>query len=77
MINKDYRIYLDLESVYPKMTKEYRRPSEKNLRQFIQIAAIKVNTKINEELETFNKLCKPKYTKILAFFYRVNTYNTK
>ena len=52
MNNKDCRIYLDLEYVYPEMTKEYGRPTDKNLRQVIQIAAIKVYVKTNKELET-------------------------
>ena len=49
MNNKDYRIYLDLEYVYPEMTKEYGRPTGKNLRQVIQIAAIKVDVKTNND----------------------------
>ena len=77
MNNKDCRIYLDLEYVYPEMTKEYGRPTDKNLRQVIQIAAIKVDIKTNKELETFNILCKPKYTKILPPFFTELTHITQ
>ena len=76
-MSKKNRIYLDLEYIYPEMTKEYGRPTEKNLRQIIQIAAIKVNVETNEELALFNKLCKPKFTKMLPPFFVELTHITQ
>ncbi|MCF6276508.1 MAG: exonuclease domain-containing protein [Candidatus Magasanikbacteria bacterium] len=62
------RIFVDLEYVYPGMTRESGRPTEKEQRQVTQIAAILVNSKTNEELGFFDILVKPPFTKILPEF---------
>ena len=59
------------------MTKESGRPSIKDLRQVVQIAAIKVNVDTNKEIENFNKLCIPTYTKTLPPFFIELTHITQ
>jgi DNA polymerase III alpha subunit (gram-positive type) len=65
----DQRIYLDLEYCYPEMTRESGRPSSKDLRQVIQIAAIKYDHGCGKELASFNVLTKPPFTKQLPPFF--------
>ncbi len=63
------RIYLDLEYVYPGMTKESGRPSDKHLRQIVQIAAILFDHNKGEEVGSFNILTFPAYEKKLPSFF--------
>lgn len=61
-------IYSDLEYLYPEMTKESGRPSSSDLRQIVQIAAIKVD-ELGNEIDTFDILVKPTFTLILPDFF--------
>jgi DNA polymerase III alpha subunit (gram-positive type) len=61
-------IYTDLEYLYPEMTRESGRPSSKDLRQIVQIAAIKVNEN-GVEISSLDILVKPTYTSQLPEFF--------
>lgn len=64
-----YRIYVDLEYCYPGMTRKSGRPTDKDVRQVVQIAAIKFDTVTRRECATFDVLVKPLYTKTLPEFF--------
>ena len=66
---KDLRIYLDLEYMYPNMTKESGRPTAKNKRQVVQIAAILFDNEDGKELESFEMLTFPAYNRELPDFF--------
>ena len=63
------RVYLDLEYCYPGMTKQSGRPTEDDLRQVVQIAAICYDHAAGKELSSFNVLVTPRYTKQLPSFF--------
>ncbi len=60
---------MDLEYIYPGMRKGLGRPSEKDLRQVVQIAAILFDNRKGEELANFNVLTFPAYTEKLPSFF--------
>jgi len=68
-MKRDLRIYLDLEYVYPEMTKESGRPTAKNKRQVVQIAAILFDNGRGEELESFEVLTLPTFDRKLPDFF--------
>lgn len=63
------RIYVDLEYCYPGMTRENGRPSENDLRQIVQIAALRINTRTGDELSSLNTLVRPVFEKELPLFF--------
>ena len=63
------RIYVDLEYCYPSMTRESGRPSDSDLRQIVQIAAIKIDPKTGKELEALDLLVHPAFEKRLPTFF--------
>jgi inhibitor of KinA sporulation pathway (predicted exonuclease) len=65
----DQRIYIDLEYMYPGMTRERGRPTDKDLRQVVQIAAILFDNLSGSEIESFEVLTWPSYTKALPPFF--------
>jgi inhibitor of KinA sporulation pathway (predicted exonuclease) len=62
-------IYLDLEYCYPDMTRESGRPSSEDLRQVVQIAAIRFDAKTGKEVDSFDVLTLPKFETILPEFF--------
>jgi inhibitor of KinA sporulation pathway (predicted exonuclease) len=69
MANDDIRIYVDLEYCYPGMTKEKGRPSSTELRQVVQIAAIKYDHLSGKEIASFDTLTRPPFTPVLPEFF--------
>lgn len=67
--SSDVRIYLDLEYCYPGMTAESGRPSPEQLRQVVQIAAIRYDNTTGTELGALNVLTKPTYEHTLPDFF--------
>lgn len=63
------RVYIDLEYCYPGMTASKGRPSAADLRQVVQIGAIKYDHLSGEELDSLNILTTPAYTKQLPKFF--------
>ncbi len=63
------RVFLDLEYCYPGMTKEKGRPSDKELRQVVQIAAILCDNETGQELASFDQLVFPAYEQELPDFF--------
>lgn len=63
------RIYLDTEYCYPGMLRGTPRPTVKDKRQIVQIAAILVDSETGDELATFNQLVTPVYEKRVADFF--------
>lgn len=68
-LQNNRRIYVDLEYCYPGMTKERGRPNDQDLRQIVQIAAIRFDTETGKELDAFNVLVRPTYETILPLFF--------
>ncbi len=66
---KRERVYVDLEYCYPGMSQESGRPGEDDLRQVVQIAAIRVNRETGEELEALDMLTHPAFEKKLPPFF--------
>jgi len=63
------RIFVDLEYCYPDMKKTDPRPTSKDKRQIVQIAAIVYDVKSGQELAAFDKLAKPAFeTSVTPFF---------
>lgn len=62
------RIFLDLEYLYPGMTKGSGRPTGRQRRQVVQIAAIRVDSQ-GTELQKLDVLAIPTYTKKLPAFF--------
>ncbi|MDP4000049.1 MAG: exonuclease domain-containing protein [bacterium] len=62
------RIFLDLEYLYPGMTKKSGRPTGRQRRQVVQIAAIRVDSK-GKEIDKFDMLTIPTYTEELPAFF--------
>lgn len=63
------RIFLDLEYLYPGMTREKGRPGEKEKRQIVQIAAIRTGLETGKEYGSFDIFCIPAYTRELPEFF--------
>ena len=53
------RIYVDTEYIFPGMSQESGRPTQADLREIVQIAAIRVDAENAEELAAFDMLVKP------------------
>lgn len=68
-IKTNTRVYVDLEYCYPGMSAASGRPSDADLRQIIQIAAIKYDHDANREIGAFDVLVQPPYTKLLPKFF--------
>ena len=66
---KHQRIYVDLEYCYPGMNRESGRPDESALRQIVQIAAIKTDTKTGKEIASLDILVRPAFEKKLPPFF--------
>lgn len=62
------RIFTDLEYLHPNMKKGLPRPTMKDLRQIVQIAAIRVDDQ-GVEQESFDQLVIPTYTKEFPPFF--------
>ncbi|MEK7665967.1 MAG: 3'-5' exonuclease [Patescibacteria group bacterium] len=69
MESSSKRIYLDLEYLYPGMTPEKGRPSEKEKRQIVQIGAILFDGDTGLECESFDVLVLPAFEKKLPPFF--------
>lgn len=67
------RVYVDLEYCYPGMSKDTGRPSEKDLRQVVQIAAIIWNTETGTEEQSFDMLTHPAFEKQVPLFFTTLT----
>lgn len=67
--SQDYRIYVDLEYLYPGMTREKGRPSEKEQRQVVQIGAILFDTDSGKEQASFDVLVQPAFEKNIPTFF--------
>lgn len=63
------RVYLDLEYCYPGMSENSGRPSSEDLRQIVQIGAIKYDHKTSQELDSLNILTIPTFTSELPIFF--------
>lgn len=63
------RVYVDLEYLFPGMNREIGRPTEKDLRQIVQIAAIIFDTESSQEISSFDILVLPTYDRILPPFF--------
>lgn len=61
------RIYVDLEYTYPDMNRE-TRPTDKDMREIVQIAAIRINT-AGVELAHLDVLVRPKFQPKLPEFF--------
>lgn len=72
-VGSPLRVYVDLEYCYPGMSKETGRPSETDLRQVIQIAAIIWNTKTGSEEQSFDVLTHPAFEKQVPDFFTTLT----
>lgn len=55
------RVYVDCEYAFPCMTRESGRPTEADLREIVQVAAIRVNPETGEELRHLDVLVKPTF----------------
>lgn len=73
----NYRIYVDTEYCYPGMKRSDPRPTSKDKRQIIQIAAILYNTNTGEELASFDKLALPLDDECITPFFEELTGITK
>ena len=71
------RVYLDLEYLYPGMTREKGRPNDKEKRQIVQIAAILFDSAKGREIESFNILVHPAFEKTLPDFFIELTHITQ
>ncbi len=69
MQTEDLRIYLDLEYIYPGMNAGSGRPTQKDLRQIVQIGAILFDNDQGKELSVLNILTIPAYNKELPPFF--------
>lgn len=66
---ENVRAYVDLEYCFPGMKRGAPRPTSKDLRQVVQIAAIQYDTETGEEIDHFERLTKPLFTdKVNSFF---------
>lgn len=63
------RIFLDLEYCYPGMLRGTPRPTAKDKRQIVQIAAIKYDMATGKELASFEVLAKPAYESRVSDFF--------
>lgn len=55
----NYRIYVDTEYCYPDMKRTDPRPTSKDKRQIVQVAAILYDAENGQELASFDKLALP------------------
>lgn len=67
--SRDIRVYLDMEYIYPGMTRDKGRPTSADQRQVVQIAAIIFDNAAGEELSSFDVLTFPAFTKTLPDFF--------
>lgn len=67
--DRDIRVYLDLEYIYPGMTRKKGRPTSADQRQIVQIAAIIFDNEKSKELASFDVLTFPAFTKKLPSFF--------
>lgn len=66
---RDIRVYLDLEYIYPSMTRESGRPTGADRRQIVQIAAIIFDNGSGKELASLDILTFPAFAKKLPNFF--------
>lgn len=69
MKSSSKRIYVDLEYLYPGMTAEKGRPSDKEQRQIVQIGAILFDNTTGRECTSFDVLVEPAFEKKLPLFF--------
>lgn len=68
-MDKNFRVYLDLEYMYPGMTKESGRPTEKQKRLIVQIGAILFDIAKGKEVGSFDQLIIPQLSYTLPEFF--------
>lgn len=69
MVSTSKRVYIDLEYLYPGMTPDKGRPSEKEQRQIVQMGAIIFDNETGQEIDPFDVLVEPAFEKILPPFF--------
>ena len=63
------RVYVDTEYCYPGMLRGTPRPTSKDLRQIVQIAAVIVESDTGLEIDSFDQLVFPTYEKNVPEFF--------
>jgi inhibitor of KinA sporulation pathway (predicted exonuclease) len=67
--DSDLRIYIDLEYCYPGMTRLSGRPTSRDQRQVVQIAALQYDHHAGREVASLDVLVKPPFTRYLPSFF--------
>lgn len=65
----DFRVFVDTEYCYPGMKKTDPRPTEKDQRQIVQVAAVLYDMEKGVEAASFDMLARPTYEKQVTPFF--------
>lgn len=65
----DFRVFVDTEYCYPGMKKTDPRPTEKDKRQIVQVAAVLYDMEKGVEAASFDMLARPTYEKHVTPFF--------